>query len=95
LVFNCNESFKPLCYLISGHATEDIRPLAEGVVKFTVSTDAHGTSVKRPTPDYSGKSVCETQELFPLVAEHAHGVTIVELSNGDLLAPWFQGSGER
>lgn len=34
-------------------------------------------------------------ELFPLVDEHAHGATIVELPNGDLLAAWFQGSGER
>lgn len=34
-------------------------------------------------------------ELFPLVNKHAHGSTIVELPNGDLLAAWFQGSGER
>jgi len=34
-------------------------------------------------------------ELFPLTKEHAHGSTIVELPNGDLLAAWFQGSGER
>ena len=34
-------------------------------------------------------------ELFPPVDEHAHGSTIVECPNGDLLAAWFQGSGER
>jgi predicted neuraminidase len=34
-------------------------------------------------------------EIFPLVSEHVHGSTIVELPNGDLLAAWFQGSGER
>ncbi len=34
-------------------------------------------------------------ELFPLTKDHAHGSTIVELPNGDLLAAWFQGSGER
>jgi len=34
-------------------------------------------------------------EIFPPVAEHVHGSTIVELPNGDLLAAWFQGSGER
>ena len=34
-------------------------------------------------------------EIFPLVSEHTHGSTIVELPNGDLLAAWFQGSGER
>ena len=34
-------------------------------------------------------------ELFPLTIDHAHGSSIVELPNGDLLAAWFQGSGER
>ncbi|RLD35157.1 MAG: neuraminidase (sialidase)-like protein [Bacteroidetes bacterium] len=34
-------------------------------------------------------------ELFTLTKDHAHGSTIVELPNGDLLAAWFQGSGER
>jgi len=34
-------------------------------------------------------------EIFPPVPEHVHGSTIVELPNGDLLAAWFQGSGER
>ena len=36
-----------------------------------------------------------TTTLFPLVDEHVHGSTIVECPNGDLLAAWFQGSGER
>ena len=34
-------------------------------------------------------------ELFLLTKDHAHGSSIVELPNGDLLAAWFQGSGER
>ncbi len=34
-------------------------------------------------------------ELFPLQEEHAHGATIVELANGDMLAAWFQGHGKR
>lgn len=34
-------------------------------------------------------------EIFPSQKEHAHGGTIVELPNGDLLAAWFQGHGER
>jgi predicted neuraminidase len=33
--------------------------------------------------------------LFPIQSQHAHGSTLVQLSNGDLLAAWFQGSGER
>lgn len=37
-----------------------------------------------------------TSELiFPLQTEHVHGSTIDELPNGDLIAAWFQGSGER
>ena len=34
-------------------------------------------------------------EIFPSQYEHTHGGTIVELPNGDMLAAWFQGSGER
>ena len=34
-------------------------------------------------------------EIFPQTKAHTHGSTIVELPNGDLLAAWFQGSGER
>jgi predicted neuraminidase len=41
------------------------------------------------------KVVYEAAEIFPLVSQHVHGSTIVELPNGDLLAAWFQGSGER
>jgi len=33
--------------------------------------------------------------IFPLQGQHVHGSSIVELPNGDLLACWFQGSGER
>ncbi|MHC4495170.1 MAG: sialidase family protein [Planctomycetota bacterium] len=41
------------------------------------------------------KVVYREIEIFPLVGQHVHGSTIVELPNGDLLAAWFQGSGER
>lgn len=37
----------------------------------------------------------QTENIFPVQDEHTHGSTIVELPNGDLLAGWFQGSGER
>lgn len=36
-----------------------------------------------------------TELIFPVQAQHTHGSTLVELANGDLLAGWFQGSGER
>lgn len=46
-------------------------------------------------PAGDDKAFCRTIEIFPLVSQHVHGSTIVELPNGDLLAAWFQGSGER
>ena len=36
-----------------------------------------------------------SQLIFPFQEEHVHGSTVVSLPNGDLLAAWFQGSGER
>lgn len=48
--------------------------------------------------DILAQSTVKTEsslEIFPPQAEHAHGSTIVALPNGDLLAAWFQGSGER
>lgn len=35
------------------------------------------------------------QIIFPLQNEHAHGPAVVRLPDGDILAAWFQGSGER
>lgn len=34
-------------------------------------------------------------QIFPLQSQHTHGSSIVHLPNGDFLAAWFQGSGER
>jgi predicted neuraminidase len=44
---------------------------------------------------YSQRALFDKEEIFPGQHEHAHGSTILELPNGDLLAAWFQGSGER
>lgn len=33
--------------------------------------------------------------IFPLQDKHVHGSSLVQLPNGDFLAVWFQGSGER
>ena len=46
-------------------------------------------------PAAHGAAALTTMEIFPYVREHVHGSTIAELPNGDLLAAWFQGSGER
>ncbi len=48
-----------------------------------------GQPALKPTPKAS-----ETL-IFPAQPEHAHGSSLVELPNGDQLAAWFQGSGER
>jgi predicted neuraminidase len=37
----------------------------------------------------------EGELIFPRQGKHCHGSSIAELPNGDLLAVWFQGSGER
>jgi predicted neuraminidase len=41
------------------------------------------------------KSIVSEEIIFPYQKEHVHGSSIVMLPNGDLLAAWFQGSGER
>ena len=44
----------------------------------------------------NAKNAIVSEELiFPGQSEHTHGSSIVMLPNGDLLAAWFQGSGER
>jgi predicted neuraminidase len=40
-------------------------------------------------------AIITQQLIFPLQEKHVHGSTIVQLPNGDLLAAWFYGSGER
>ncbi|SHF22478.1 Predicted glycoside hydrolase or deacetylase ChbG, UPF0249 family [Mariniphaga anaerophila] len=37
----------------------------------------------------------EAEYIFPLQEKHVHSSSVVELPNGDLLACWFEGSGER
>src|SRR5690606_7045832 len=39
--------------------------------------------------------VAERNFIFSLQPQHVHGSSIVELPDGNLLAAWFQGSGER
>ena len=43
----------------------------------------------------SYKSIVREELIFTPQNEHSHGSCIVALPNGDLLACWFQGSGER
>ena len=43
----------------------------------------------------STKAIISEELLFPYQDEHVHASSIVMLPNGDLLATWYQGSGER
>ncbi|HTN07964.1 sialidase family protein [Agriterribacter sp.] len=44
---------------------------------------------------FSQSPVVESQLIFPAQDKHVHGSTLVALPNGDYLAAWFYGSGER
>jgi predicted neuraminidase len=39
--------------------------------------------------------IIKKELIFTAQSEHAHGSSLVLLPNGDKLACWFQGSGER
>jgi predicted neuraminidase len=39
--------------------------------------------------------IIQKQNIFPLQTQHVHSSSMIELTNGDLLSCWFQGSGER
>jgi len=41
------------------------------------------------------QSAYASEYIFPFQDKHVHSSSIVELPNGDLLACWFEGSGER
>jgi predicted neuraminidase len=43
----------------------------------------------------ASKAIISEEYIFPFQNEHVHGSSIAILPGGDLLACWFQGSGER
>jgi predicted neuraminidase len=43
----------------------------------------------------ASKAIVSEEFIFPFQNDHVHGSSIVKLPDGDLLACWFQGSGER
>jgi predicted neuraminidase len=42
-----------------------------------------------------GAAIVKEEYIFPFQDEHVHGSSIVMLPDGDMLAAWFQGNGER
>lgn len=65
-----------------------------GLLVFLTIISIPAGSFAQESPGLSGP-LFETTTIFPIQDEHVHGSTIVELPNGDMLAGWFQGSGER
>jgi len=59
------------------------------------SLQARAESRERTDDVVKGKVIYQSMEIFPLVKQHIHAPTIVELSDGSLLTAWYQGSGER
>ncbi|MEJ2703037.1 MAG: exo-alpha-sialidase [Sedimentisphaerales bacterium] len=67
-----------------------------GLLLLSVVSEGRINAATPQTKDTAGeKPGCCAMEIFPLTTQHVHGSTVVELDNGDLLAAWFQGSGER
>ncbi len=55
-----------------------------------------GPAAAAEVPERAARPVLyQSMEIFPLVSDHVHSPAIVELSNGDLLAAWYEGGGER
>lgn len=52
-------------------------------------------SCQKPSSSPSSRDLPFENIIFPEQGDHVHGPTIAELPNGDLIAAWFQGSGER
>jgi len=61
-------------------------------VLFTaVTTSAAGS----PAAKSNKTNGFQSESVFPLQGKHVHSSCLAELPNGDLLACWFEGSGER
>jgi len=62
---------------------------------YSIITSFLLTGVVIGNPVKESKAIVTYEFIFPFQNEHVHGSSIVVLPNGDMLAVWFQGSGER
>ena len=62
------------------------------VIALMIVTAAGAQSFK---PVHKAQDTLIIEHIFSFQEQHCHGSTLVELPNKDLLAAWFQGSGER
>jgi len=53
----------------------------------------HAEDPAKGVPD--GEAFFQSAEIFDPISLHTHGGSVVELPNGDLMAAWFEGTGER
>jgi len=67
-----------------------MKKLKLGMVVFLITAISVFSQTRNVT-----KAIVSEEIIFPYQNEHVHGSSIVALPNGDLLAAWFQGSGER
>jgi predicted neuraminidase len=68
----------------------DMRP----IILFFAALFSSSVMLVAQTDEEKTPAVFETL-IFPLQSQHTHGSSIVSLPNGDVLAAWFQGNGER
>lgn len=54
-----------------------------------------GISLALLFTNISGQKGTVSEFIFPFQHQHVHSSSIIELPNGDIIACWFQGSGER
>ncbi len=62
------------------------------LISFALWTSAQADDAKATN---ESPAIHESEMIFPPLALHTHGSCVVECPNGDLLACWYQGSGER
>jgi len=55
---------------------------------------SHAEQIEETEKSSSARSTIVSESIFPRQEKHVHSSTIVELSDGSLLAAWFHGSGE-
>jgi len=56
--------------------------------------ESHAEQIEQAEKSSSARSAVVSVSIFPRQEKHVHSSTIVELSDGSLLAAWFHGSGE-
>lgn len=70
-------------------------PGSDGIIRRSGKALLGTALVVIPGSCFAAESYFHSELLFPAQDKHVHSSSIVECPNGDLLACWFHGSGER